>query len=661
MIRKALLVLGTVMVLVAPFREGGRDPAALFLVHSLVLAYVMGVILQRARPADPGVPGDLRSLAPVFLPMGLGLALAAASALVAAYPFAAGLGFLDLFLPCLVCVAAAFGRPCADDLRTLRLGVVVSSALQSILALRRYPGGGPMAAGASFLNPNHLAAFLNLGFFLCAAATAAPGARSRARLIWGGTAVLHLAALGVLQSRGAFLALLAGSALLAWRIRLSLTPRLRAAVILSIGLIAGGAGLVLHGRFAGADDPYRYHRLSIWKASLEMIREHPILGFGPGSFPHVSPAFNFPAGDGPVRYGRTFREAHSAWLTLMAEAGGPAALCFAIASGACLLALMKRGDAPDEVRGVASGVGLAILVLLVQAAVEDLQDRPALTIIPALLAGTALSVLRRPSGPERPSLHAAPRARLLAALGLVYLFVLSVLLPFLGDREARIARSLGREGLPRMRRAALLVPIQPEYHHDLAMALLNSGPLSPDSLADAQIELLEAERLKPLDYRFPLLRARLEARAVPRVFEDPGAGARALDLYDRASRLAPLDPRPRVEMAALLVDLGRRAEALGIVREALRIEPAFVRARIMEGSLLLDLGRRDEARAALAAAGATLAGLPSPLPEGGYAREILADARSERERLESLLGGPATAGTPGTGPGEGARNVPSGW
>jgi predicted Zn-dependent protease len=113
-------------------------------------------------------------------------------------------------------------------------------------------------------------------------------------------------------------------------------------------------------------------------------------------------------------------------------------------------------------------------------------------------------------------------------------------------------------------------------------------------------------------------------------------------------------------MAALLVDLGRRERALQVVRQALQLEPAFVRARIMEGSILLDLGRRDEARAALQAAGGTLAGLPAPLPDSGYAREILADARSERERLEELLGGPATAGTPGPRAQDGPPNRPSG-
>jgi O-antigen ligase len=653
MTRRALLVLGAAIVLLAPFREGGRDPVALFLVHSLVLVYVMLVLANRPRPAWAGGPW-------VLLPMGLGLAAATASALAAAYPFAAGLGLLDLFIPSLVFAAALSGDPGAEDLRALRLAVVVSSGAQAILALARYPGGGAMAAGASFLNPNHLAAFLNLGFFLCAVAAAAPGKAPRARLMWSVTALLHLLAIGVLQSRGGILALLAGLVVLAWRIGPSLTLRRRAAVVLSILLLSGIAGLVLHRRFASADDPYRYHRLAIWRASCGMIREHPILGFGPGSFPHVSAAYNFPAGAGPVRYGRTFQEAHSAYLTLMAEAGAPATLGFAIAAVACLLALMKRRGASEDLDGCVSGLGLAILVLLVQAAVEDLQDRPALTIIPALLAGTTLAVLRRRSAVESPPIRLARTARMLLALGLVYLFLLAVLLPFLGDREAANARRMGREGLPRMRRAARLVPFQPEYHHDLAMALLNSGPLSPDSLAETQSELLEAERLKPADYRFPLLLARLEARAVPRLFADPGAGERAVDLYDRSVRLAPLDPRLRVEMAALLVDLGRSERALQVVRQALQLEPAFVRARIMEGSILLDLGRRDEARAALQAAGGTLAGLPAPLPDSGYAREILADARSERERLEALLGGPATAGTPGPRAQDGPPNRPSG-
>jgi tetratricopeptide (TPR) repeat protein len=178
------------------------------------------------------------------------------------------------------------------------------------------------------------------------------------------------------------------------------------------------------------------------------------------------------------------------------------------------------------------------------------------------------------------------------------------------------------------------------------MAILNLGPLSAETFAEAESELLEAERLKPIDYRFPLLRARLEARFAPRLFADRGAAERATVLYRRAVRLAPLDPRPRLELAAHLVDQGRRPEALEVVREGLRLEPDFVRARILEASILLDLGRHEDAVASLAAVRATLSALSEYSPESGYASEITADARPERERLEAVLGGRATADAP---------------
>ncbi len=646
MTRQALLVTGGALVLLAPFREGGRDPLGLLLLHGLVLLYLVVACRRAPRSGWGASPGSADPFVLVALPMGTALLAAGASAIGAAYPFAAGMGTWDLVAPCILFASAVLSEPAQQDLIRLRLAVVAATAAQAILALARYPRGGAMAAGASFLNPNHLAAFLNLGFFLCAAAAVAPAARPKTRLLFGLGAALHLLSLGRLESRGAFLGLLAGLLVFAGRDFRRFTPRLRLAVFLLIGLLAVTAALVLGERFARAADPYRYHRLQIWKASWGMIEDGPLLGLGPGNFPHVAPTYNFPAGAGPARYGRIFQGAHNAYLTLMAEAGAPAALCFATAACACLLALLRRREPAFDPAGSISGTGLSILALLVQGAVEDLQERPALMLVPALLAGTALGVLRGPSLFPRSPVRPSRPARLVAATGVVYLFLLAVLLPYLAHREARIAHRLGREGFPRMRRAADLIPCHPEYHHDLAMAILNLGPLSAETFAEAESELLEAERLKPIDYRFPLLLARLEARFAPRLFADRGAGERATVLYSRAVRLAPLDPRPRLELAAHLVDQGRRPEALEVVREGLRLEPDFLRARILEASILLDLGRHEDAEASLAAVRATLSALSGFSPTSGYASEITADARPERERLEAILGGRATAEAP---------------
>jgi len=171
-----------------------------------------------------------------------------------------------------------------------------------------------------------------------------------------------------------------------------------------------------------------------------------------------------------------------------------------------------------------------------------------------------------------------------------------------------------------MVRAAALNPLHPDFRNDLAMAILNSGPLTPQGYARAATELLAARRLKPIDYRFPLHLARLEARFAARLFDDTKARERAAALYREAVRLAPLDPRPRLELAGHLIDMRLPGEALREAQQALVLEPSFVRARVLEASILLDMGRRSEARISLQKAEATLLALAAYVPDSSYAR-----------------------------------------
>ena len=639
------VVAATAIVLLAPFGQGGRAPLALFVLHTLSLACVCLSVAAARRERTSRAASFHDPVRGVTILAAAGIGLALVSALRASYPLAAELGACDLVAPLLLLVSMSCLASEESALEVLSVAVLASTSVQALLALARYPSGGAGAAGAMFLNPNHLAAFLNLGFFLVLARFLRP-ATSRERPAWGALALIHLAAIALLESRGAFAALIVALVvLLVLRHRNLPRPlwRLAAGLVASCALVAI---LVLSARFSRDTDPYRYSRLSIWRAGVTMIAERPLLGFGPGMFPHVSARFNFPSEVGPVRYGRDFQGAHSALLTFAAEAGIPAAVLVlaAIAFALCLFLRTREGEE------AIFALGLGLLALTLQGLVEDLPARPALTLVPALLAGAALrEVRRRRHAGERAGAAPSPGietplawrpATIVGATLAVYAFLVGVLLPFWADREAAEAMRLGRSGLSRMERAALLNPLHPDYRNDLAMAILNSGPLTADSYARASFDLLEARRLKPIDYRFPMHQARLEARYAGRLFDDPTALERAASLYREAVRLAPLDPRPRLELAGHLVDLKLRDEALRVLGDALVLEPNFVRARVLQASIYLDEGRRNEALASLRQAEGTLQGLRGYAPDSGYAAEIVLDARAERERLAAVLESP---------------------
>jgi O-antigen ligase len=644
-VNRLFLSLSAGIVLLAPFREGGRDPIALVVLHTLALLCILLVSLERVSLGAPALPSPPARWAALFLAAFLLLSLVSASR--ALYPLAAALGEWDLCIACGLFMAACCGPAKDEATGTLRDLAIASTTLQALVAFGRAWVGGTAAAGASFLNPNHLAAFLNLGLLLVVAA-AEESLRRRERrvfLLWGGLGALHFAALSLLASRGAFLGLATALVVLGavrWR-SWSRRGRAACAALAILVLAAGGAVILL--RFARVEDPYSYHRPRIWRASLAMVWEHPLLGYGAGMFRHEAANHNFPLDDGPIRFGRVFQGAHSGLLTLAAENGVPAAVCLLTAGLAVLVSLFRRHPGPDA---VALGIGLALTALMAQGLVEDLQERPALTLVPALLIGTALRGSRRPQEERTPVIGqvapaTAPPARPARAVKVVlvvaasYLFCLAIARPFLAHRSAETARRMGRQGLVRMERAARLNPLHPEYRHDLAMAQLNSPPLTPERYAEAALRLYEARRLKPIDYRFPLLLGRLEARAGPSLFSDPSAADRTAAFYREAAQLAPLDPRPRLELAGHLAGLGRLEEGLEEVKATLRVEPHFLRAGILKASILLRLGRKEESRGALRDLERTLAILNSYQPDSTYARELVADAPEERRRLRQFV------------------------
>ena len=233
---------------------------------------------------------------------------------------------------------------------------------------------------------------------------------------------------------------------------------------------------------------------------------------------------------------------------------------------------------------------------------------------------------------------------------IAYLFASGVGLPWIAWHDAQRARASGQTGVGDMRRAARLDPGNAEYHHDLAMAALNSGPPAAERYAEAAEELRKARRCNRRDPRFPLLLARLEARAGRAIFGDATADARAAALYAAAAALAPTDPRPRLEQAGHLAAIGRLPDAAAALHTALDIEPNYRRAHILRASVLLRLGDRDGTRKAYEALLMSDRAIEGYQPDSPYASEIIADdARARAALLAALAAAPVPIRVPTSG------------
>jgi O-antigen ligase len=233
---------------------------------------------------------------------------------------------------------------------------------------------------------------------------------------WAASALM-LIALAISRNVTGWIALLAGLISLAWEP--SLRRRIRSwrfAAAMMILLLGGAVMLASQGRVAGLIrqahegdwDRLLSYRLGPWAAALEMIRERPMVGFGPGSFgaqfvPHRLAA--------EIRWSTRFvnpqlisffAQAHSDYLQGFAELGIPAAL----AAGGAIVALMF--GLARKIRCAASGVDQEILIVMAMLLVGltgaiawPLLEQPALATPLLLAAGRGWRLLDDGVPPEQ--------------------------------------------------------------------------------------------------------------------------------------------------------------------------------------------------------------------------------------------------------------------
>jgi O-antigen ligase len=360
------------------------------------------------RPRGSGFPPAWREADP---PRKAALVLAAAALLGAALAALASprravsldalrsLGLLALLLPLGASHAVTRGRAW---LAAIFVGACAINAAVSVLQSRGL--FRPFALETVGTREDTGAYAGNVGYLAIALALASVAALgillgaqgALARALAGLALCLFAGALLVNRNLTALTALAIGSgALLVFRFRRRAALPLAAAVAAAALAVAAypplrdRAGYTIRAARAGDWDAALSFRGGPWAAALEMIRERPLSGFGPGTFgaeyvPHRLSA--------EIRARRRFvsplmtssyAEAHNDYLQVASDAGVPVA-ALAVGAAACLMAVTAR--AAWRRKDPEAAMLLAVLLAGAAAALTWFPLQRPVTAVPLLLA-----------------------------------------------------------------------------------------------------------------------------------------------------------------------------------------------------------------------------------------------------------------------------------
>lgn len=558
-----------------------------------------------------------------------------------------------------------------QDHRTLAIGLFVAGAGVALVGLaQRFLGLGfiPQAypPAATFANKNVAAGFvvtvLPLALFV------APGRRRVAPIVGTGVILSYIA---VSLTRAAWVALLAQAVVavaIAWR-----TRHRGSAIRASLGVLAAAAilGAVLIGPkglkerlapFANAPSlsdasaaPSSAASMSLrgryamWRNTIAMARDRPLLGVGLGNHRVHYPRYARAAAIDPLFAPDTQLDyVHNDFLQVCAELGLVGASLFLWALIAILLAIRRAlVQASPSDWPLMLGATLA----LVGFAFDGLAAFPLQLAVPPLLLAFLLSVLRNLDPEGRSGSVVAPWPRIIAVVALATLGGCTALYGRWLAADRRCLRMFAAEraadwptAVAEARTALRWDPTRVEPLHVLGEAALATG--RPGDAVEPLERLLDREpyhgnALRNLGMALSSTgdweRGEAVLRRVvalddfdaeghfrlARVLERRGKGQEAVVEYRRAVTGDPNNATYRYRLGVAALQARDLAEAETSLQAALRIRPDMADAHKALGVLLVEaLGRRGE-------------GIE-------HLKEALRSAPGDRdaERMRALIAGP---------------------
>ncbi|MEW5806021.1 MAG: O-antigen ligase family protein [Acidobacteriota bacterium] len=604
-----LLLAFSFLIFFLPFYEGGARAGSLFVIHTLVFVFLgyAGLEAIREKPVTIAVPHFLVTLIPFFIYLFI-------RSLFSPYLYASLLSLWEIVIFFMLFMLSLHFSEKRSFGKAVLMSFFLSTMLQSLLSIVFFIQGGFKRTAVYFLNPNHLAAYLSMGLFIGSFFLLKHREKLSSAFLIPALLII-LVSFMITSSRGALLSFIAASAFLIFMLRKKMKKMetIIACILLTSVALAGLFLLVQ--RFAGGLDIYRYERIRIWKASLEIFSDYAIFGIAPGMFKYHSLNYNFPQLSSPIQYGRYFSTPHSDYILVLIELGVIGFIILFLALLMILFRVIGRKGFRDEVlQGSEEDPFLKPLLLsifvalLVQALFDNLTNRPALYMSLAILAGVGLHEILRKDSFRIPISCPVKRSSfiLLFLLPLFFIYYLAVLSPFMGhffsQRALRESSDNSVKALEYFDLALFFNPIHPDYYNQrgrIELRRLQKDGLSQETFIVCEEDFARAISLNRLKASYLEDMARLLRELNGLGSASDLALSRAVSYYRKAKELSPKDPFISYSMALLYRRIKDFDNAEREIMNSLKIEPYFFKSSVLLALNHIDKGEVEKARAVI--------------------------------------------------------------
>jgi tetratricopeptide (TPR) repeat protein len=357
----------------------------------------------------------------------------------------------------------------------------------------------------------------------------------------------------------------------------------------------------------GEIDPYNYARTEIWRSSLHVIAQNPLLGVGFGQFLHISKRYTLPVEGTVARYLKRAQMAHNEYLQHMAEQGVPTALLLFALLGYLIYLIWKRaGTVLPEFRLfheaallTATGVGLHALV-------DNCWTIPVTSSALVVLSlADALPLEEKKST----RIWNAPRIAF-AGVALTVIYLFSTVIPGLGlyynDEGHKAYDKSDYANAERLHLKAIrIAPNHPLFLDNLGMVYLQASidTKNPKLLEPARAYFARAIAASPQELDPHIHMETVLVRLISGEPEHDSAIYHDIITVDTEMlQLDPFIPFPRKNLGSAYYFLGDRDEAFRQLTTAIKYEPNYVPGYLQLASWYQERGDMELNRRYMAAA-----------------------------------------------------------